>query len=77
MIKKSNFKNKIVKELDSLNWEQQEKILDYLVSLKISEIKGTKGKDLLVFSGSIGKEDLIIMENAIVEGCEKAEPNGW
>jgi len=72
-----NFKEKIINELDSLNWEQQKKMLDYLLSLKLSQLKGTKGKELLAFSGAINKEDLENMESAIVEGCEKIDVNGW
>jgi hypothetical protein len=74
---KSNFKEKIISELDSLNREQQKKMLDYLLSLKLSQLKGTKGKELLAFSGAIGKEDLGAMKRAIAEGCEKVDGNGW
>jgi len=77
MVNQSELKNKIVNELDSLNWEQQKKMLDYLMLLKLSQLKGTKGKELLVFSGAIGKEDLGTMEKAITEGCEKIEADGW
>jgi len=73
----TEYKDRIVHELDSLNREQQKKMLDYLLRIKVSEPKGTSGKELLVFAGSIGKEDLDVMERAIAEGCEKVDANGW
>ncbi len=69
MMNEPDLKKKIIDEMDSLSWEQQKKILDYLVSLKISQSKGTSGKDLLKFSGAITKKDLNVMERAIAEDC--------
>lgn len=77
MINKPDLKSKIIDELDNLSWEQQKKMLDYLLSLKIPQIKGTSGKDLLQFCGAITKHDLDTMERAIAEDCEKVEANGW
>lgn len=77
MLEKADCKNKIINELDNLNWEQQKKILDYLLWLKLSESKGTRGEELLVFSGAIDQEDLAVMEKAISEGCEKIDANDW
>ncbi len=73
----TEYKDRILHELDSLNREQQRKMLDYLLRIKVSEPKGTSGKELLAFAGSIGKEDLDVMEIAIAEGCEKVDANGW
>ncbi len=77
MVNIPNFKEKIINELDGLNWEQQKKMLDYVLSIKLSQIKGTKGNELLMFSGAINKEDLGAMISAIAEGCEKVDDNGW
>ncbi len=73
----TEYKDRIVHELDNLNREQQKKMLDYLLRLKLSEPIDTRGKDLLVFAGAISKEDLGVMERAIAEGCEKVDANGW
>ncbi len=73
MMNETDLKNKIIDELENLNWEQQKKMLDYLLSLKISQIQGTSGKNLLKFSGAITKGDLEAMEKAIAEGCEKVD----
>ncbi len=70
-------KNKIISELDSLNQEQQKKLLDYVITLKLSEKKVTSGKSLAGFSGVISKEDLAVMEKAIEEDCEQVDLHEW
>ncbi len=70
-------KNRIISELDSLNQEQQKKLLDYVINLKLSEKKVTSGKSLVRFSGVISKEDLAVMEKAIEEDCEQVDLNEW
>ncbi len=70
-------REKIINELDKLSQEQQKKILDYVLKLKISKKKTIKGKDLINFSGTIRKEDLVAMKKAIVDGCEKVDINEW
>ena len=72
-----SLKDKIINELSSLNLFQQKKLLDYAMSLKVSKKMTTEGKNLLVFSGAISKEDLAIMEMAIEEGCEQVDLNEW
>jgi hypothetical protein len=39
--------------------------------------RGTAGSALLRFSGSIDSESLRLMEEAIREGCERPDSNGW
>ena len=70
-------KDRIIIELDSLNQEQQKKLLDYVINLKLSEKKITSGKSLIGFSGVIPKEDLVVMEKAIEEDCEKVDLHKW
>jgi hypothetical protein len=38
------------------------------------EGSGVAGKDLLRFAGSIGADDLDVMERAIEEDCERISP---
>ncbi|RJX25490.1 MAG: hypothetical protein C4554_07230 [Dethiobacter sp.] len=70
-------KEKIINELDRLSQEQQKKLLDYVLTLKMSNKKAVKGEKLLDFSGAISKEDLAVMEKSIKEGCEKVDLNEW
>ena len=39
--------------------------------------RGVPGARLLPFAGSIPAEDLKVMEDAIREGCERVDPDGW
>ncbi len=38
---------------------------------------GTPAADLLQFVGMISDEDLKLMSDAIEEGCERVDPDGW
>jgi hypothetical protein len=65
-------------EMQKLTPAQQEQVLAYARSLKQGKLPpGTKVKDLMKFVGSISSEDLKLMEQAIEEGCEQVNPNGW
>ena len=70
-----SFKDRIINELDSLNQFQQKKLLDYVLSLKLSKKKKLGGKNLFDFSGVISKVDLAVMEKAIEEGCGQVDLN--
>lgn len=70
-------KDRIISELESLSPDQQQKLLDYVLSLKLSNKKVTSGKDLMSFTGAISKEDLAVMEKAIKEDCEQVDSYGW
>lgn len=70
-------KDRIISELESLSQDQQQKLLDYVLSLKLSNKKVTSGKDLMSFTGAISKEDLAVMEKAIKEDCEQVDSYGW
>ncbi|NMB35546.1 MAG: hypothetical protein GX989_04580 [Firmicutes bacterium] len=72
-----SFKDRIINELDSLNQFQQKKLLDYVLSLKLSKKKKLGGKNLFDFSGVISKVDLAVMEKAIEEGCGQVDLNEW
>ena len=39
--------------------------------------KGTPGRELLKFFGTIDSEDCRRMEEAIEAGCERVDPRGW
>ncbi len=59
---------------------QQMKVLDFAQSLGsgiLAAPPGAKLEDLLRFAGSIPPEDLRQMQDAIEEGCEQVNPDGW
>jgi len=70
-------KDKIISELESLSEEQQKKLLDYTLKLKLSMRESRTGSKLIKFSGSISKADLNVMKKAIDEDCEQVDLNEW
>ena len=73
----STIKQAIIEQLDHMPYEVQHKVLDYAQSLVPYPPKGTSGKLLLRFSGSIKTEDIIVMTQAIEEGCEQVDIDEW
>lgn len=67
----------IQKELGRLPFEQQRQVLEFVRILARVKIKGVKGKDLLRFAGSIEHEELMDIDQAIKDGCEKVDTNEW
>jgi len=41
------------------------------------QLQGTHGKQLLQFAGSIPKDDLKLIDDAIKRGCEQVDLNEW
>ncbi|MCJ7545509.1 MAG: hypothetical protein MUP30_01600 [Deltaproteobacteria bacterium] len=73
----SSIKKEIVEKLDSLAIDEQMRVLDFTRSLVEGKTGGIAGRDLLRFAGAIEKGDLLVMESAIEEGCEKVDVNEW
>jgi hypothetical protein len=68
-------KDEIIDQVARLDVPEQQKVLDFARRLTVPA--GTPGRDLMPFAGSIEPADLDAMSQAIQEGCEKIEPNGW
>ncbi len=64
-------KQEIIDRLDKLTPVQQKQILNSVLSFLDEPVRGTSGKDLLKLVGTISKEDLEIMKQAIEEGRER------
>ncbi len=64
-------------QLDHLPMDQKHQVLEFARSLVEKKDHGVAGKDLLQFAGKIGAEDLVAIERAIKEGCEKLNPDEW
>ena len=62
----------IIQRLDKLTPMQQKQVLDFALELSGELSKRYPGKNLLQFAGTISKEDLEIMKQAIEEGCGMA-----
>jgi hypothetical protein len=76
MMTSSQMKQKLLERMDQLSEGEQRKLLEYAENLP-SPLKGTPGKDLLKFFGTIEPDDCRRMEEAIEEGCERVDPRDW
>lgn len=70
-------KQQIEERLDQLPYDMQKRVLDFADALVASEPKGTRGIDLLHFSGTISPDDAEQMLAAVEEACEKIDENEW
>ncbi len=57
-----------------LDADNQQRVLDYARGLAKASASSTT---LLTFAGSISKEDLQLMSNAIAKGCETVDIDEW
>ena len=71
-MEKSTTIQEIVQRLDKLTPVQQKQILNSILSFLGEPVRGTSGKEMLKFSGTISKEDAEIMKQTIEEGCGMA-----
>jgi len=69
--------NEIVKKLGKLPNNLQRQVLTYVEALQIPATRVVSGQQLLQFAGTIPKEDLTIMQEAIEKGCEHVDINEW
>ena len=74
MLRKT-LENEILKGLNLLEKEHQNKVLDYIKSL----LKLSKGSQptLLKFAGSFDLAELQQISKAIEDGCENIDKNEW
>ena len=70
-------KQEVLKELDRLSPELQRQVLDFARTLGPFASEGVPGKELLRFAGILTPEEAELMELAIEEGCEQADPGEW
>ena len=68
---KASIKAEIVEQLDRLPYELQRQVRDFMQTL--SEQRGVPGKRLLHFAGTIKKEDLYAITQAIEAECERVD----
>ena len=67
----------IIDDIKKLSFSQQKKLHDYARAMLVSRPVGTKGAELLKFSGIYDKKTLKEMKEAIQEGCEKVDRGEW
>ena len=66
----------IVEEVNDLPLEQRQQVLAFARSLA-AQPKGVTGSSLLRFADTISPAQLLEMQTAIEEGCERIDTNEW
>ncbi|WP_016951482.1 hypothetical protein [Anabaena sp. PCC 7108] len=69
--------DQVIEQLKIMPQDLQYEVLAFARSLTKSKIKGVPGKELLKFAGSIPKEDLQLMSEAIKQDCEQVDFDEW
>jgi len=72
-----SLKEDIIDQITKLPEKLQVKVLSFAMKLQKEGSKGVKGSKLLQFEGAIDMDDLNLIEEAIAEGCESIDTNGW
>lgn len=70
-------RQQILEDLDQLSPEMQRRAAELVHDLVSSLPKGTSGRDLLRFVGIMDDESAREMREAIEEGCERVDLDGW
>jgi hypothetical protein len=73
----ATLEEEISERLAHLEPAQQRAVLDYANALAASPRWGVPGSALLQFAGTMDPEVAREIAEAIEEGCERVDPNGW
>jgi hypothetical protein len=65
--------SKVIDQMQELPEKLQRQVLDYVQSLKTTNELDLHGKQILEFAGSISREDLDAMEQAVNAECESID----
>ena len=68
---------RIVRPLDGLAPDLQQRVLEFVNALALSQRKGPPGKQLLRFAGTISDEDAQAMLRAVAKSCERVDADEW
>ena len=70
-------KEQILRDLDQLSSEQQERAAELVHGLVAARPRGTPGRGLLRFAGILDDESAREMTEAIEQGCERVDLDEW
>ncbi len=73
----NNIKTELFERLETLSYDEQRRVLNFVRSLTEQEPIGLSGEEFVQFAGLIPQEDLKVMAEAIEEACEVVEPDEW
>jgi len=70
-------KDEILRRLDGLSGDQQNRVLDFVEHIGSSGSQGYPLQDLKPFAGMIDKTSAKEMQTAIDEACERVDADEW
>jgi hypothetical protein len=73
----STIEDEILAILGRLSPEAREQVAGLVRALAKDQRAGTKGEQLLPFSGTVEEEDLQAMARAIEQDCEQVDRSAW
>jgi hypothetical protein len=70
-------KDELLSRIDQLPVELQRRVIAFADALVLSNPKGTPGRDLLRFAGTLDEDSAREMQDAIEGACERVDVNEW
>lgn len=72
-----HLQGEILEQLRMLPVAEQCRVLEFARALALARPRGVPGKELLRFAGTIPRDQLQQMKDAIEEGCEQVDAKDW
>lgn len=72
-----SIKRRVLDELDSLDAQDQLRVLDFTQALAVRRRSTDKGGAILALVGAFSPDDLAEMKHAIEEDCERVDEAQW
>ena len=69
--------NEIVKKIKALPDNLQRQVLVFVEALQVSSKRGSSGKMLIQYAGTISPDHLSVMKQGIKSGCEQVDGSEW
>ena len=73
----SSVDRELQRRIAKLGPDEKRQVLNYIIVLEDTRPAGTPGSAVVPFAGSISAEDAKEMADAIEEGCEQIDWDGW
>ena len=69
--------SELIDELEVLEGEDIERVFEYARSLKVRRDGETRRTEPMKLAGSVSTEEIVRIESAVEEGCERIDHEGW
>lgn len=70
-------RDELLARIDQLPVELQRRVIAFADALVLSNPKGTPGRDLFRFAGTLDEDSAREMQEAIEDACERVDVNEW